>query len=162
MVEILKYLAPIVAAFLTAIFAIIGLIYQNNQKLKQEKLVSKQAQYEKIIRNVFKLFHAKPGIEYAEALNEVENSWLYASDSVLDECYKILDIHKRVSIDGNPLEHLKKNQRLLEEFNFCLQNLYLTMRKDLNFGDNKNSINWPAKKIELFPLGILAIEIENQ
>lgn len=149
----------LIGAFITATIALVAVIIQNIQKLKQQKMVAKQAHYEKIIHNVFRLLHATPGINYAEALNEVENSWLYASDEVLCDCYEMLELHKKISDTQAPLESLRESEELREEFNQCLRKLFSTMRKDLGFGNNKNHNKWPTEKVELFPLGVISENI---
>ena len=147
---------PVIVALIAAFGALCGYIYQSRRSIKEKKLTSKQAQYERLIWNVFLLLSAKPGICYAKVLTEIEQSWLYASDDVLNRCYDMLEVHKELCKNSDRISALVTDDQLREKFNIALGNLYVSMRKDLGFGTNLKMKNWPKDKVKLFPLGILA------
>ncbi len=161
--ENLKEYLPIFVSVIAASSAIFGYLYQSSRALKDKQLLDRKAQYETILFNVFKLLYQPPGLEYANTLIEIEKSWLYASDDVLEKCYVILKVHKEISTHeaGPSLDALRSSPEAKEEYNQALRSLFSAMRKDLGFGDNKNIRKWPTDEVELFPAGLLAMNSSN-
>ena len=158
--EYFKDLSILFAALVASGSAIFGYFYQSKKDREEKRRAERKAQYEIILFNVFKLLYQKPGKDYAETLIEIEKSWLYASDEVLKNCYLILDLHKDICLDktGLPINGLKTNPDLLDDFNKALGVLFASMRHDLKLGKKKNEDQWPQEKVELFPAGILAMD----
>lgn len=147
----------ILGLIITGIIGIITYAWQEHIKRITALAENKKVLYERLLSALFELFIVKSGPSQSQLISEVEKSWLFASDNVLDSLYKYMSLYDRHFKDGKDdvLEKIKKNPQVRKEFEESIAEVFMSMRKDIEGIHSKKDIKWAKSHVKIYDWGIV-------
>lgn len=138
--------------------------YQEREKRNAALSERRRELYESLIRSLVELLCASTGEERSRLLTEIEKSWLFASDRVLDASYHYLIAYDRLCrsvikdnvVNGDEiLARLRSDRELREGLRDRLAAVFTQMRSDIR-PDTEITEDWARQRFDLYCWGILA------
>lgn len=138
--------------------------YQEREKRNAALSECRRELYESLIRSLVELLCASTGEERSRLLTEIEKSWLFASDRVLDASYRYLTAYDNLCrsvmndniVSGDEiLMRLRSDRALREGMRDRLAAVFTQMRRDIR-PDTEVTEDWARERFDLYCWGILA------
>jgi len=145
----------VLAVIVTGAIGVITYSWQEHKKRETALAERRQNHYEGLIRNLFELLIAKSGSDRSVFISEIERGWLFASDDVLQACYKCLETYDEMAEQGlDVVEEIRKVPEVREKFQENIADMFLATRKDLRGTAITN--NWARRYLRIYSWGIIS------
>jgi cobalamin biosynthesis Mg chelatase CobN len=158
--EIISGIGALVVAIFTGIFVY---NYQQNRKRQTQLAERRKDLYEELIRKLIELIVARTGADRSLLLSEIEKSWLFASDAVLQTIYDYLEKFDQYyeKSGGNILAEIQTNDDSRDDMANILAKIFLAMRKDISrIRPTAIDEEWIETHVKVYKWGVIANEPE--
>jgi hypothetical protein len=157
----------VLAVLLVVIPASVGLVtYALQERDRRAAALSQRRRelYESLIGNLFDLPAATDRVDRSDRITEIEKSWLFASDDVLEALYAYLDAYDelcRAALEGEVfdseavLDQVRREPATRQRMAELLARLFVEMRREVR-EDTEITDEWAKQHFQIYLWGILS------
>jgi hypothetical protein len=145
----------VLVVIVTGAIGVVTYSWQEHKKRETTLAERRKTHYEGLVRNFFELLVAKSGADRSVFVSEIEKGWLFASDDVLQACYRCLETYDELAEKGlNAVEQIRNDPDLQKAFQKNTADMFLAMRKDLR--STRITEDWARRNLRIYTWGIIS------